>query len=284
MPTLRVMTYNVLWGGVGRETQIRDVVAAIRPDIAVFTEASDSESFNTIARVVGPHRADGCGRKEFPAVVSRWPIVEAERYGPPWARQKWIAATIHPFSGPSVTVHGIHLVAQPLWPFEICRRFEVGALLARLRQDQAAHHVVAGDFNALTRGETQNSGKAPIWIRLQSWLQLGLSARWSLHRLTDAGYVDCFRACHPTEAGFTAPPWDPSVRIDYVYASAGLGAALRAAGTPEPGVTGEFPRRSLAQLLGRAPVSSLGGYPSDHLPVWADFEWSGASEGPAGAA
>jgi endonuclease/exonuclease/phosphatase family metal-dependent hydrolase len=278
------MTYNVLWGGVGREKLIRDIVAAIRPDIAVFTEAIDSQSFNTIACAVGPHRADGCGRKEFPAVVSRWPIVESRRYGPPWARQKWIAATVRPFSGPAVTVHGIHLIAQPFWPFEICRRFEVGSLLKRLRQDRATHHVVAGDFNALTRGETQKSGKAPIWIRAQSWLQLGLNARWSLHRLTGDGYVDCYRACHPAEAGFTTPSWDPSVRIDYVYASAGLSTALRAAGTLEPGPTGESPRRSLAQLLGRAPVTSLGGYPSDHLPVWADFEWSGDPEGPAGAA
>ncbi len=55
MPTLRVMTYNVLYGGVGREELIRNVVNAIAPHIAIFTEVTDVKSFDSIAEVVGSH-------------------------------------------------------------------------------------------------------------------------------------------------------------------------------------------------------------------------------------
>ncbi|HEX6463593.1 MAG TPA: hypothetical protein VFZ98_04045 [Vicinamibacterales bacterium] len=39
MPILRVMTYNVLYGGAGREELIGAVVRPLQPDIAIFTEA-----------------------------------------------------------------------------------------------------------------------------------------------------------------------------------------------------------------------------------------------------
>ena len=53
MPTLRVMTYNILFGGTGREERIRHVIEAIRPDIAVFTEVTNAKSFELIAAAVG---------------------------------------------------------------------------------------------------------------------------------------------------------------------------------------------------------------------------------------
>src|SRR5262245_37086915 len=80
MPTLRVMTYNILFGGVGREQLIRDVVSAIRPDIAVFTEVTAGDSFDAIADAVGPYRAGRKNRtaREYPAIASRWPIMQSE--------------------------------------------------------------------------------------------------------------------------------------------------------------------------------------------------------------
>ena len=67
------MTYNILYGGVGREPLIRDVVDAIQPDIAVFTEVTEARSFDLIADRVGPHRAgrDGGRGREYP-VISGW--------------------------------------------------------------------------------------------------------------------------------------------------------------------------------------------------------------------
>jgi hypothetical protein len=100
VPTFRIMTYNILFGGVGREPLIRDVVSAIHPDVVVFTEVTSADSFEAIADVVGPHRAGVEGRcsREHPAIVSRWPIIQFDLFGPSWAPDKWVEATLKPFA------------------------------------------------------------------------------------------------------------------------------------------------------------------------------------------
>jgi endonuclease/exonuclease/phosphatase family metal-dependent hydrolase len=283
MPTFRVMTYNILFGGVGRESLIRDVVSAIGPDVVVFTEVTSDDSFGTIADVVGPHRAGVAGRsrREHPAIVSRWPIIQSDLLGPPWAPRKWVAATLQPFGGPRVHIVGVHLAPQPLWPLEIWRRVEVRSLLQQLRVRAGTAQILAGDFNALMVGDPLRRQGAAPWVRAQ-WAVQGGWPRWALRELTDAGYTDCYRACHEREAGFTAPAWNPGVRIDYVFASSALQRSLRAAGTAPSGapagVAGPAPRRSLSELLGWRAVRSLGPLASDHLPVWADFEWPSAAD------
>jgi exodeoxyribonuclease III len=283
MPNLRVMTYNILYGGVGRERRIADAVRTIDPHVGIFTEVTRADSFGLIAEAIGPHHSlDGRrAARGCPAIVSRWPILDCRWHGPPWAPRKWVEATLRPFDGPPMTVYGVHLVPQPLWPFELCRGYEVRCLLRRLSA-RARSTIVAGDFNALMSGDTpRQKGLAP-WVRAQWLLQGGATPRWALRGLTDAGYVDCYRACNPQKNGFTVPAWDPGLRIDYVFASPGLATALRASGTLEstrPDQTAATaPRRSLAQLLGWREVPSLGDQASDHLPVWADFEWPPATE------
>lgn len=282
MPNFRVMTYNILFGGVGRESLIREVVSAVAPDVVVFTEVTSADSFKVIADVVGPHRAGVTGRssREHPVIVSRWPIIESELHGPPWAPRKWVEATLQPFGGPRVNIVGVHLVPQPLWPFEIWRQAEVRSLLKRLRARARTPQVIAGDFNTLMVGDPLRRQGAALWVRAQ-WAVQGGWPRWALRELTNAGYTDCYRACHEREAGFTAPAWNPGVRIDYVFASPPMKRSLRAAGTAEsstPAGGSRLPRRSLPELLGWKAVPCLGHEASDHLPVWADFEWPAADD------
>jgi endonuclease/exonuclease/phosphatase family metal-dependent hydrolase len=276
----RVMTYNILYGGVGREPLIRDVVEAIHPDVAVFTEVTAAGSFDGIAEAVGPHRAEGAIRKngQRAVIVSRWPVLGSRVLGPPWAPQKWVEAAFQPFGGPPLRVCGVHFVPQPLWPFELFRRTEVRSLVEQLRPIGHVPHIIAGDFNALMPGDAFRREDAELWVRIETALQGGWP-RWALKGLAAAGYTDCYRACHQRDDGFTVPAWSPAFRVDYVFASASLSPALKAAGTiaPEAAAARLPPRRSLAELLGWKPVRSLGGAASDHLPVWADFEWpSGA--------
>ena len=277
------MTYNILFGGVGREALIRDVVSAIHPDVAVFTEVTSPDSFNVIAEAVGPHRAEGAIRKngQRAVIVSRWPILASRLHGPWWAPKKWVEATLQPFGVPPLSVCGVHLVPQPLWPFEICRRVEVRELIEQLRPLGGTPHIITGDFNALMIGDAFRRNNAELWVRLECAIQGGWP-RWALKGMLDAGYTDCYRACHAREDGFTVPAWDPAVRLDYVFASPSLSPYLRAAGTIAPKAPTDSikapPRRSLAELLGWKPVRSLGDAASDHLPVWADFEWPPADD------
>lgn len=271
------MTYNILYGGVGREALICDVVKAIHPDVAVFTEVTCDDSFEVIAEAVGPHRAEGAIRKngQRAVIVSRWPVLRSRVLGPPWAPQKWVEATVQPFGGPPISVCGVHLVPQPLWPFELLRRIEVRSLVEQLRPLAGAPHIVTGDFNALMPGDGFRRDHAELWVRLEYAIQGGWP-RWALKHMLNAGYTDCYRACHERGDGFTVPAWDPAFRVDYVFASSALSRSLRAAGTFAPnasaGPARVPPRRSLGELLGWTPVRSLGDAASDHLPVWADFE------------
>lgn len=282
MQTFRVMTYNILYGGVGRESLIRDVVEAIHPDIAVFTEVTSADSFKVIAEPVGPHRAEGAIRKngQRAVIVSRWPVSKSRLLGPPWAPRKWVEATIQPSAGPPVSVCGVHLVPQPLWPFEVSRRIEMRTLVEQLPPREGMPHIIAGDFNARMPGDRFLRDHAELWVRLECAVQGGWP-RWALKGMVDAGYVDCYRTCHEREDGFTVPAWDPAIRLDYIFASPALRQSLKAAGTLEPHAPAKArfrPRRSVGELLGWKPVRSLGDSASDHLPVWADFEWPSAVE------
>jgi exonuclease III len=75
----------------------------------------------------------------------------------------------------------------------------------------------------LTIGEGLPS---PLWVRAQTWFQLGRVPRRALKPLLGAGYVDCFREMHPQEDGFTFPSTGPRVRLDYVFAAPPLAGAL----------------------------------------------------------
>jgi exodeoxyribonuclease-3 len=269
---LRVLTYNILFGGVGREALIGDVVGAIAPDVAVFCEVTDPRAFDVIAGVVGPHRAMSGGRRERIAIVSRWPLEDISAFGPRWSPKKWVRATVVTPTQ-RLRVHGIHLVPEPLFALELWRRAEVYALMRHLGLCAAPLRIVAGDFNAYAGGDTLRWDATPFHIRAQFWPMLGASPRWAIPLLTRDGWVDCYRTANPAADGFTMPAWDPHVRIDYVFASPSLAASLQSAGTlTRSGPAAPAPRRSLSQLLGRAPIPELGGEASDHLPVWADFD------------
>ncbi len=79
--------------------------------------------------------------------------------------------------------------------------------------------------------------------------------RWTVPRLIEAGYVDCYREAHPEGNGYTSATWMPAARVDYVFAD---------------------PR--LRERLQRCEVVGGDDHPdpdvlaaSDHFPVVADF-------------
>jgi len=92
---------------------------------------------------------------------------------------------------------------------------------------------------------------APLWVRAQTWFQLGRVPRRALRLLLDAGYVDCFREMRPREDGFTLPSTGPRVRLDYVFAAPALAGAL-----------------SGCRVVTEPAVAASA---SDHLPVMAEF-------------
>lgn len=98
------------------------------------------------------------------------------------------------------------------------REGEVAAVLDVLGE-VSAPHVVVGDFNALEPGESV--GTPPAGVRPRGEAVAG-APRGVLTPFRAAGYVDCFRALHPHEPGWTYPAHAPWLRLDYAFASADL--------------------------------------------------------------
>jgi exodeoxyribonuclease III len=253
---IRLLTYNILKGGQEREAQIVEVIRSVAPDVVVVQEVLDVDRFRQIATSLGmsPYLAQSQGRLPLRVgLLSQLPILDYRtlRLWPLWPG--CFQATVQLANAPSLTVFGLHLAAYYPWFLEWWRAHQVRALLRYIRRTAPGWHLLAGDFNTIAPGDRASLGQAPLWVKAQTWFQLGYIPRWTLGPLLDAGYVDCFRKLHPKEDGFTLPSVDPQVRLDYVFAAPSLNDALRESRV----------------ITSPTEVASA----SDHLPVLTEFGW-----------
>lgn len=253
---MRLLTYNILEGGREREAAIVEVIRAVSPDVVVVPEVLEVTRFRRIATALEmtSHFADNRARISLRlGLLSRLPILDFRtlHLWPVWP--SCFQALVQLANGRPLTVFGLHLAAYYPWFLEWWRTHQVRALLRYIREATPGQHLLAGDFNTIAPGDKASLAEAPLWVRAQTWFQLGYIPRWALKPLLEAGYVDCFRKLRPEEDGFTLPSSYPQVRLDYVFAS-----------------------RSLAEALRECRVVTSPGevvLASDHLPVLAEFGW-----------
>jgi endonuclease/exonuclease/phosphatase family metal-dependent hydrolase len=111
-------------------------------------------------------------------------------------------------------------------------------------------------------------GGIPVLPRLVSPLTAGLPVshamdrmlgrlieRWTVERLHEERYVDCYRAVHPRARGLTCATWQLAARVDYVFATPDLGRHVLNADV----------------VGGRTWPDGDAGAASDHFPVVAEF-------------
>jgi endonuclease/exonuclease/phosphatase family metal-dependent hydrolase len=250
----RLLTYNILKGGHEREAQIVEVIRSVAPDVIVVQEAQEADRFQQMAAALGmsPYLAEGRGRLPLRVgLLSRLPVLDLRtlHMWPLWP--SCLRATVRLENGHPLTIYGLHLAAYYPWFFEGWRTYQVRALLRYIRRTGPEQHLLAGDFNSLAPGDQASLVQAPLWVKAQTWFQLGYIPRWALRPLLGEGYVDCFRKLHPKEDGFTLPSLRPQVRLDYVFASPLLANAL------------------MECRVVTAPREVISA--SDHLPVLAEF-------------
>ena len=84
-----------------------------------------------------------------------------------------------------------------------------------------------------------------------------LIERWTVERLLNEGYVDCYRRVHPRARGLTCATWQLSARVDYVFATRDLAANVLIADVvggrtwaipmqPSPRITTRWSRSSVS--------------------------------------
>jgi exodeoxyribonuclease-3 len=216
--TLRLLSYNIRYGGTGREEPVAALIRAAAPDVVVFQEATRPHVVERIAGATGMAHW-GAKRGESLAFMSRQPVEHAGWRQPRVSRHAFLE--IVP-AGACWRIFGVHLSAVHAAWTERRRWYELRALLLAIQQHQHGPHALVGDFNTLAPGELLDVRQLPARLRALVWLSGG-RIRWrTIQTVLDTGYADAFRHLHPDTVGYTFPTWAPHVRLDYLFVPRGL--------------------------------------------------------------
>lgn len=214
--TIRLLSYNIRRGGAGREDALLSVIQPCAPDIVVFQEATAPQVIERLAAGAGlPYWAT------LPKVslgfMSRIPIAHHAWHRPRLSRHAFLEIVPE---GLSFRVFGVHLSAVFAAWTERRRVMELRSLLNSIKEHQDGCHALVGDFNTVAPGELLDFASLPQKVRATVWLSGG-RIRWrTIQIVREAGYVDAFRALHPTDPGLTLPTTHPQVRLDYLFVPA----------------------------------------------------------------
>jgi exodeoxyribonuclease-3 len=244
---LRLLSYNIRYGGRGREDALAAVIRDAAPDLVVLQEATSPSVVERLARGAG---MAGWGARDGHSLgfMSRAGVARAEWHKPRVSRHAFLEIV----PGPGAwRVFGVHLSAVHAAWTERRRVYELRALLASISRAQPGPHALVGDFNTLAPGELLDIRKLPHRLRALVWVSGG-RIRWrTIQAVLDAGYVDGFRHRQPDLVGSTFPTWDPHVRLDYLFVPGGLVEHVRS-----------------CQVFDRGPAAEA----SDHFPLLAELD------------
>jgi exodeoxyribonuclease-3 len=239
--TLRLLSYNIRYGGTGREAAIAAVIRAAAPDLVVLQEATNAAVVEALARRTGMAQWGSRPGRSL-GYLSREPVAHAEWHKPRLSRHAFLE--IVPRDGRWRT-YGVHLAAVHAAWTERRRLYELGALLAAIRRREAGPHALIGDFNTVAPGEVLDVARLPGRLRALVWLSGG-RIRWrTIQTVLDNGYLDAYRHLQPDLVGNTFPTWDPHVRLDYLFVPGDYAPNVRSCTVvtvaPAPEASDHFP-------------------------------------------
>jgi len=210
---VRLLSYNIRFGGRRREDELAKVIRAADPDIVVFQEATDPDVIKHLATATNlPFWA---ARSEHSiGYISRLETSHHEWHYPAGAKHSFLEIVI---GGSEARIFGLHLSSMFSKWGERSRVREIRSLLKSIERHQQGFHALVGDFNTLAVGEALDVRRMPAWIRGLVWLSGRDIQRETIQILRNAKYLDGYRSLHPTEKGYTFPVWDPHLRLDYVF-------------------------------------------------------------------
>ena len=246
--SLKLLSYNIRFGGLGRENALAEAIKAIAPDLVVFQEATHPAVIEQLSKTTGMSFWAARVNHSI-GYLSRKEIAYHEWHYPAGAKHSFLELV--PADG-NARIFGLHLSARFSKWDEQRRAREIRSLLKGIERHQEGFHVLVGDFNTLAPGEVLELDRLPAWIRGLIWISGRKLQRETIQHVLDAGYVDGFRTLHKDDTGYTFPTWDPHVRLDYVF-------------VPKP-----FANRLVACEVIREPPEVIK-TASDHCPLLAEL-------------
>ena len=157
---LRILSYNILYGGRGRVPQLTKMIKAVQPDVVGLVEAADTRVVEELAKHLEMHHvANPPG--EYPqdqqlALLSRLPIVYSELHERPGILyEPLLEVGVEEAGGTQFTVFVTHLRAafNQGWAGNHIQQREVQEILRITATKRGTPHLVIGDFNALAPGD-----------------------------------------------------------------------------------------------------------------------------------
>lgn len=210
---LKLLSYNIRFGGLKRERELAEVIRGVAPDLVVFQEATDTEVIRRLAADTGLVHWAARGRHSI-GYISRLEISHHEWHYPAGAKHSFLEIVV---AGSETRIFGLHLSSMFSKWAERRRVREIQSLLKSIERHQSGFHVLVGDFNTLAVGEVLDVRRMPAWIRGVVWISGRDIQRATIQLMRDSGYADGYRHVHPAEKGYTFPVWDPHLRLDYVF-------------------------------------------------------------------
>jgi exodeoxyribonuclease III len=262
--TLRLVSYNIRFGGRRRRQLIADVLRSVEPDLVVLQEAVDPGVVTWLGSELGlPQVFAEVGRSV--AALSRVPVADAA-----WHTARPGRSFLELYlPDQDLRVFAVHLSAGLSGRGERRRAVEAEQLLLRVAAtpDGGGRSILVGDFNAISPSDGPSVARLPMWIRILLRFDGGIRNE-VMTRLLEGDFVDGFRSLHPGEPGFTMPAIDPSVRLDYALIGPDMVEALRACAP----LSGKSPDGERAPPGPHGVPSSGLLLASDHLPLLTVLE------------
>lgn len=245
---VKLLSYNIRFGGRGREKQLAEVIRSISPDIVVFQEATDPALIERLSE--STEMGSWSARAEHSiGYISRIPVAHHEWHYPARAKHSFLEIIL---DGTDARIFGLHLSSMFSKWGEERRAREILALLKSIERHQEGFHLLVGDFNTLAPGEVLETHRMPAWIRAMVWVSGRDIQRKTITLMTSSKYLDGYRLLHPDDKGYTFPVWDPHLRLDYVFVPQRFSDRLKK-----------------CEVMRHASVAAA----SDHLPLLAEVDF-----------
>jgi endonuclease/exonuclease/phosphatase family metal-dependent hydrolase len=253
-PTMRLVSYNILDGGLGRLDPLKETLAFLNGDVVGLIEADDPAGSAYLANQLGYEliSAEGAGGRHHVACLSRLPVQRMINLGvccDTLGRGAMEIIVPGETRGGVLRVIVVHFKAGIRLSDEAIRLRQVEQLLAWLAREPMPT-IIMGDLNANAPYHPVDLAAARPKTQQNVAAQNGVIPHDVINHFTAAGWVDALHRAHPDQPVHTLTPGFPAQRVDYILLDSTLAPNLADA---------------------RVDRSAFTAYCSDHYPIWADL-------------
>lgn len=241
---MRALTYNIHLATAGGLSGVESVLRGQQPDLVALQEVAGRHVAEALAGALGMRAVFGEANdgEHHLAWLSRLPVRRSRNRPVPELATTLLEVDVA-WDDVTLRAFAVHLASRH---HRSTPEQEIAAILELVRPGPDQLSLLAGDLNALRPGDP--TGEPPAGVRRRGDAVEGAPRR-AVALFLESGYVDCYRALHPSAPGYTYPADGPWLRLDAIFASPHLAGRLREcrvlSGSRAERASDHFPVRAL---------------------------------------